>query len=68
MPAAIPLATFATLTVAEAATELIPVLSRMLEEVGPKPIPSTPSTDCSKEPGESDEKDLVQFRSRDFLG
>ena len=43
-PAEIPVNTLAMLTVAEAAAGLSPLLSRIVDQVGPKPMPSAPST------------------------
>ena len=43
-PAATPVATLARLMLADAAAGLTPALSRMLDDVGPNPMPSAPST------------------------
>ena len=48
--AAIPVATFARFTVVDTPAGDSPVLSRMLDEVGPKPIPSAPSTSDAANP------------------
>ena len=45
-----PVATFAMLTVADTAVGLTPDDSRMLDEVGPKPMPSAPSTNAAANP------------------
>src|ERR671919_74777 len=50
MAAAMPVATLATLTVPETVAGLRPTPSRMLELVGPKPIPSAPSTSEAQNP------------------
>ena len=42
--AAMPVATLARLTVVDTPAGDSPVLRRMLDEVGPKPMPSAPST------------------------
>ena len=62
-PAARPLATFARLTVADTAAGLIPALSRMLDDVGPKPMPSAPSTMDAKKPANAISASSVTRRS-----
>ena len=49
-PAARPVATLARLTVVDTAAGGRPVASRMDDEVGPKPIPSAPSTSEAAKP------------------
>ncbi len=48
--AAMPVATLARFTVVDTPAGDRPVLSRMLDEVGPKPIPSAPSTSDAANP------------------
>jgi hypothetical protein len=49
-PAARPVATFARLTVVDTAAGESPVPNRMLDEVGPKPMPRAPSTNEAQKP------------------
>src|ERR687897_384285 len=56
MAAAMPVATLAMLTVPETDAGLRPAPSRMLELVGPKPIPSAPSTSEAQNPARATSK------------
>ncbi len=49
-PPTTPVATLAMLTVADTAAGLSPEDSRMLDDVGPKPMPSAPSTNDAAKP------------------
>ena len=49
-PATTPVTTLARLTEVDTAPGLMPVLSKRLDDVGPKPMPSTPSTIAAKKP------------------
>jgi hypothetical protein len=49
-PLTIPVATLARLTVADTAAGLRPDESKMLDDVGPNPIPSAPSTNDAANP------------------
>src|SRR5688572_7038324 len=56
MAATMPVATLARLTVPETAAGLRPAPSKMLELVGPKPIPSAPSTSEAQKPARATSK------------
>src|SRR5918994_1481040 len=56
MAAAMPVATLAMLTVPDTEAGLGPAPSKMLELVGPKPIPSAPSTSEAQNPARATSK------------
>ena len=62
-PAASPVKTLAMFTLADAAAGLTPVLSRMLDDVGPNPIPSAPSTMDAKKPARPTRSRLLLIAS-----
>ena len=55
-PATSPVATLARFTVVDTAAGDRPVLSRMLDDVGPKPMPSAPSTIAAVKPARATRK------------
>ena len=62
MAADSPVATLARLTVVDAAAGDSPAPRRMVEEVGPKPMPKAPSTSEATNPASSDQDQVPHDR------